>query len=405
MKRIHFHTKAHYYLALIIAFCIPLGRITPVFIVLFLLNWLIEGDFKNKFQNIFQNKLSLLFIAFFLMHVIGLAYTANMDAGLFDLQVKLSLFVFPFIFASRPLPKSQIRNLFWAFIAGGIVCSIIMLSRATYTYFAFSENNFFYQSFSFFIHPSYLSMYFNLCIAWLLLNRAKKSDTYNRFATILSFLVVLFFSFIIILLSSKMGLITMVLLYTGFILYYIVSRKKYAFGIIGFILFVGLVYSMVRFVPEIRDRVANVFTAISSESNNQAEAESTAVRMLIWRASNQIISEHFLFGAGTGDSKDVLMGEYQKRGMTGALEHKLNAHNEYYQVFISLGLIGFVLLILSLLIPLYNAFTSKNAIYILFLLIIILNIIPESMFETQAGVVFYAFFNSLLCFDNNKSQV
>ena len=405
MKRIHFHTKAHYYLALIIAFCIPLGRITPVFIVLFLLNWLIEGDFKNKFQTIFQNKLSLLFIAFFLMHVIGLAYTVNRDAGLFDLQVKLSLFVFPFIFASRPLSKMQIRNLFWAFIAGGLVCSLIMLSRATYTYFAFSENNFFYQSFSFFIHPSYLSMYFNLCIAWLLLSRAKKSDTYNRFATILSFLFVLFFSFIIILLSSKMGLIIMVLLYTGFILYYIISRKKYAFGIIGLVLFVGLVYSMVRFVPEIKVRVNNALTAMSSNSSNQSEAESTAVRMLIWSASNQIISEHLLLGVGTGDSKDVLMKEYEKRGMTGALEHKLNAHNEYYQVFISVGLIGFVLLILSLLSPLYKAFTSKNAIYILFLLIIILNFIPESMFETQAGVVFYAFFNSLLCFDNNKSLV
>ena len=377
----------------------------PVFIVLFLLNWIIEGDFKNKFQKIFQNKLSLLFIAFFLMHLIGLSYTENMDAGLFDLQVKLSLLVFPFILASRPVSKTQIRDLFWAFIIGCVLCSFIMLSRAIYTYMAFSENIFFYQAFSFIIHPSYLSMYFNLCIAWLLISRLKKSATSNGFASILWFIVVLFFSFIIVLLSSKMGLITMILLYIGFILYYILSRKKYLFGLIGLLLFIGSVFSIVRFVPEIRGRVNNVFVAMSSNSTNQAEAESTAVRMLIWSASNQIISERLLLGVGTGDSKDVLMTEYEKRGMTGAFEHKLNAHNEYYQVFISVGLIGFVLLILSLLLPLYKAFTSKNAIYILFLLIIILNFIPESMFETQAGVVFYAFFNSLLCFDNNKSLV
>ncbi len=403
MNKTQFHSQAHYYLALMIALCMPLGRITPIFIILFLLNWLIEGDFKNKFQNILQNKFSLLFIAFFLMHVIGMVYTENIDSGLFDLQVKLSLVVFPFILASRPLTKGQIRTVFWVFIAGGIICSLIMLSRAVYMYIVFAENKFFYQAFSILVHPSYLSMYFNLSITWLLMNSLKQSNTHNRFSTGLSTLIVLFFSFIIVLLSSKMGLITMVLIYLGFIIYFIISRKKYVFGIVTLLLFSVAVFSIIRFVPEIRGRVSAVFVAISNTSTNQAEAESTAVRMLVWSATNHLISENFIFGTGTGDSKDELMKEYEKRGMTGAWEHKLNTHNEYYQVFLSLGLIGFILLLMSLFFPLYKAFTSLNAIYILFLLIIILNIIPESMFETQAGVMFYAFFNSLLCFDNTKT--
>ena len=48
MKKIH--TKAHYVLAILIAFSLPFGRLTPIFISLMLLNWLIEGDFKNKFK-------------------------------------------------------------------------------------------------------------------------------------------------------------------------------------------------------------------------------------------------------------------------------------------------------------------------------------------------------------------
>lgn len=399
-----FHYKAHYYLAIIIALCLPLVRLTPVFIVLLLLNWLIEGDFKNKFQIVFKNKLALLFIAFFLIHVIGLAYTENMDAGLFDLQVKLSILLFPIILVSRPYNKPQIRTIFWAFVIGSVVCSFILLTRAVYTYVVFSENNFFYLQLSFFTHPSYLAMYFNFAIAWLMFSVFNKQQILNRFYTILSLCAIFFFSGMILLLSSKMGLIILLGLYIGFMIYFIISRKKYVLGFAGLIIIISSAYFLIRFVPEISDRLKTVIAAMSSSSNNQTEAESTAVRLLIWSAAKEVVSENFLVGTGTGDAKDALLVEYEKRGMTGALEHKLNAHNEYYQVFVSLGLIGFVLLILSLLLPLYSAFTSSNAIYILFLLIIIFNFLPESMLETQAGVIFYAFFNSVLCFNSNETN-
>ncbi len=395
----NFHNKAHYYLAIIIALCLPLVRLTPVFISLFLLNWLLEGDFKAKFQSVLKSKSALLFVSFFLIHVAGLSYTENMDAGWFDLQVKLSLFVFPIIIVSRPFNQEQIKNMFLAFVIGAVVCSLILLIRAFYTYFVFGENNFFYLQLSFFTHPSYIAMYFNLAVAWLLLNLFKKQEEYNRSTVLLSIVAILFFTFMIVLLSSKMGLLVLFLLFIGFAIYFIVSKKKYVMGFVGLLVIISSVFSLIRFVPEIGNRIKTVFTAISSTSNNQEESESTAVRMLIWSAANQVISENMLIGTGTGDSKESLIVEYEKRGMTGALEHKLNAHNEYYQVFVSLGIIGLIILMLTLLLPLYNAFTSSNAIYVLFLLIIILNFIPESMFETQAGVIYFAFFNSVLCFN------
>ena len=101
---------------------------------------------------------------------------------------------------------------------------------------------------------------------------------------------------------------------------------------------------------------------------------------------------------GTGDSKDELLKEYEKQGMAGAIENKLNTHNEYYQVIVGIGVIGFVLFLLSIFIPLGFAFKSNNVFYMFFILIIIFNFLSESMLETQAGVMFYAFFNSLLCF-------
>ena len=378
----------------------PFGILTPLFIALMLLNWLVEADFRNKFQAIIKNKFALLFIALYCLHLIGLLYTQNLDSGFFDVQVKLSFLLFPLLFGSRNMDDEQLKKIFFAFIAGGIVCSFVMLSRAIYAYAASGENIFFYTAFSFLIHPGYLSMYFNLCIAWLLVNIFNKNFIQYRYSALFSFLIIGFFSFIIVLLSAKIGLITMVLQYIGFLIYYIISQRKYLIGISGILLIVISMYSVIRLVPEIAGRVNGAVAALTNTNTNQAELESTAVRLLIWKAANEVIAENLIVGTGTGDVKDELMKEYEKRGMTGALEHKLNSHNAYYQVFLALGIIGFVLFISNLIFPLFLAFKTSNNVYLLFLLIIMINCFTEAMLETQAGVIFYAFFNSLLCFKN-----
>ncbi|CAN5339970.1 hypothetical protein BH10BAC1_BH10BAC1_18350 [soil metagenome] len=402
MNKKGFHIKAHYILALFIAFTLPFARFTAIGISLMLLNWLIEADFKNKFSQIASSKFALLFLAFFIWHLMGLFYTQNMDAGWFDIQVKLSLFIFPLVICSRPFDAKQIKNFFFAMILGIILSSLALLSIATYTYFTTTLIRFFYQEFSLLVHPSYISMYINVCISWLLLSVFRGEFKGTRFNNFLAILVVTFLSFINVLLSSKMGLITMVFVFIGFIIYYIVNRKKYIIGVASILLLAGSIFLAMKLFPEMAGRVTRSITAISNPPSNPADTESTAVRFFLWGAANQVISEHLIFGTGTGDSKDVLLKEYEKRGMTGAKEHKLNTHSEYYQVFVTIGLIGFILLIACLLFPLFKAFTSSNVIYILFLLIIILNFFPESMLETQAGVIFYAFFNSVLCFGNDQ---
>jgi hypothetical protein len=49
-----------------------------------------------------------------------------------------------------------------------------------------------------------------------------------------------------------------------------------------------------------------------------------------------------------------------------------------------------------LFLPAVAAFRRKDYIYFFFIILFSMNILVESMFENQAGVVFYAFFNSLL---------
>ena len=175
-------------------------------------------------------------------------------------------------------------------------------------------------------------------------------------------------------------------------------------GLAGLGIIAISIFVVMNYVPAISDRINRALDAVTNANPNETEVESTAVRLLVWKAAVQVISDNLIIGTGTGDSKDELMAEYKTRGMTGALAHELNAHNEFLQVFVSLGIIGFVLLLGNLYFPLFFAFKEGNIIYLLFLLIISLNFLTESMFETQAGVMFYAFFNSLLCFHKSRNS-
>ena len=208
------HKKLHLWLCLCIAFFLPFARLVPIFIVLLALNWLIQGDLKNKFRAIFKNRMALLFIAFYLLHIIGLIYTNNISFGLFDIQVKLYLLVFPLILASKPLESKNRQRIFLALVAGCIGTILFLLFRATYLYFAFGENDFFYEPLSsYLLHPSYLAMYITVAIAWLLINLVKPKKNETHISPILSILCIALFTLFIVMLSSKTGVLVLLLFY------------------------------------------------------------------------------------------------------------------------------------------------------------------------------------------------
>jgi O-antigen ligase len=124
--------------------------------------------------------------------------------------------------------------------------------------------------------------------------------------------------------------------------------------------------------------------------------DGTVARKEIWKVSIGLIRQHFIFGVGTGDVKDVFMEAYRQQNLSPIFKKKLNAHNQYFQTFITLGIFGFSLMVACLLVPAYRSLRKEDYLYTLFLLIFAINILFESMLETQAGVVFYAFFNAFL---------
>jgi len=393
------HSRIHFFLSCTIAFLLPFKQfgglqIIPLLISLLSINWILEGDFRSKFQGIRYKLVFCIFILFYLLHVAGLAWSVDKEAGVFDLQVKFSLFLFPWIFATRPFNTEKLDRILSCFLLGCASASVLLLLRATYIYAFTGENSFFYEQLSFFMHPSYFSMYLNLALIYLLFCVVKKENTQSK----LCWILIPLFVVVIILLSSKLGLISLLLILATTVCYVIFARKKYLYGIAGLGIMVLGIAGVLKFSPAIYNRVNNAVQAMSSDNSDKTKIESTAVRKLIWGASRDVISEHPFFGTGTGDSKAMLMQKYKQEGITGALKKNLNSHNAYLQILVSLGITGFLLFLGMLFLPLIIAWREGKPFFLCFILLMALNFIPESMLETQAGVMYYAFFNCMLLF-------
>ncbi len=383
-----------YYLLLLLVFCLPLNKkILPYIFACIILNWVIGLRLGTNFKSIFKNKYLLLFLSFYMLHLIGILYSHDLYYGANDVLLKLSLFIFPIvIFETINYSWDKVYKLLFSFVIGCFAACIICLIHSMIIYPIRKDLIvFFYGDLSFIHHPGYFSMYLNFVNVILLYFTFLSDSSRTKITTILSCLLIVFFSVFILLLNSKTGIIVSLLIYCIALLYYYLHFKK-GFIVLATIIGIGLFFfSIQHYVTKpVNPRFLKPEVMIQDEHKtiDKQTTESTSVRILIWGSAMEIIKQNLLFGVGTGDVKDVLLDKYKEKGMTGALNERLNAHDQFLQTFIALGLPGILLLFSSLVFPLIAALRKWNFIYITFLIIIFINFLTESMLETIAGVIF-----------------
>ncbi len=347
----------------------------------------------------------MLFILFYLLCLAGFLWTDNYSFALMDMEIKLSLLVFPLVFLlSEKFDGRQVELILKSFITGcaamALVCLIYALYRYLDTKYLISQGRgvydygvyyFLKERLSIWMHPSYRSMYFVLALSIIYFMK----DLFSK--RMLIFIIPLLITSVF-LYSSKAAILSLLLL-GAYMLFNIIFRKrKYLQAMIGLSVSVVLLFLVYKFVPQISERVNETIITLTTDVDVNKSDGSTASRVAVWKASLSLIPEYWILGTGTGDVKDVLLEKYRVDGMTHALEGKLNAHSQYLQVFVTLGLPGFLIFVSTLIFPLREAIRKKKTVYIAFLFLMLFNCVFESMLEIQAGVVYYAFFNSLFMF-------
>lgn len=408
-----FNDRTHFFIALIIAFLIPVYPvIVPPFIVLLVLNWLMEPQkIIGGIKGLLQNKSLLMMPLLYLLYAIGVIYSADVAEGGHILERKLSLLILPLIFSARiQHTRENINTYLKAFIVGCIASGIIYIAAAFYAYlkpvyvmidgaeYDIGLSNFYYAHLSPLIHPSYIALYFDFALFAVFYLTVKNEIRLNW----KWYIAVLFMCVFVLLLSSKAGWIGLFLV-AGYVCMQLLISKRWLASVAIAAVLAGLFYVFNISAPAYSQRLTSATRVVASsvtasEEKLEQSNDGTASRILVWKAAIDLIREDPLIGKGTGDAKEAMLQKYKEKGMMVEYDHKLNSHDQYLNTGVGLGIPGMILLLACLLLPLYRAVMGKQIILIAFILLCGMNFLFESMLETQSGVMFYAFFNTIFCF-------
>lgn len=491
--------------------------------------WLFTGDpVKVKFQRFIHNKIALLLVLLYLLHVIGLAYTSDFAYAFKDLKVKLPLLILPIVLSSvEPLPKKHFDLLMLIYVASVFVATCI--SFGTYIQHDYNDIREISRFISHIRFCLNIVLSMGIVVYYIYEKRITKGKHVPAFSTktalnhYLMWFLLFWFIYQIYIFESLSGYLAFAGMVVASLLYvYFTKVRSTAWRVAGLAVIVAVplatglvVYRTIdrlltvelvdltklekttalgndywhdtvcfpvedgKYIglyfcrPEMReawnrrsdlnydslthngenleatlaryltskglrkdaagvdalteDDLHNVENGVANYNNyihpgfrarlsetvfeynqyrryNNPNGGSLSQRIEYTRASFYLIKKHPVFGVGTGDIPDAYQTAYDELNSPLEAQFRHKAHNQYLSITVGFGIIGLILFLTTLLFPYGSSRRHRTYLYTVFLVIALLSMLPEDTIETQAGVTWFALFNSLLIFATGKGE-
>ncbi len=175
--------------------------------IILMANWLIEGNFKEKWNQLKSNKVFWAIICIYLLHIISLLYSQNINFAINDLKIKLPMLTLPIVyFSTNVLTKKEFTFSLICFIGGTFANTIWCY---VYSYFLNSIEN--VRDVSRFMSHIRLGMFINMAIifCWYLQNKAKQIIYKLFFLTLIVYFIL---SFIGLGLTAGIGFFSIIMI-------------------------------------------------------------------------------------------------------------------------------------------------------------------------------------------------
>lgn len=380
-------------------------RLSNLALIFMFIFWIVSGDYRNFPQAVRKKKILMLFIAFYLIHIVGLLYSDNLFAAYKELEKKIPLILFPIIIASIKDETLRLkRNELLAFYATvtGITCGLLV-AYAIYRYTVEGNSEVFYfreLTALIEVNAIYFAMYvlFAFGVYFYELNTEKKiADLIKKMLVYAASLMVFIF------ISSKTALFVFILLslHLVFLEFKHLSRiYRAAIGLVIILLIAALInYSSVT-KERIQNLVQSDWTQVwdANYTKNAETFTGFTVRVSFWKAALEQMTEDkvLIQGIGTGDNLDYLNKAYQEAGLIAAGYTNFNLHNAFMEVVLEFGLAGlFFYLFMWITIAIVGIQAKDNALIILLIIFFFFSM-TESILYVNKGLVFFSLWVSLL---------
>ena len=361
-------------------------------IILLLICRLTDGSPRVALRTAFCNVFFWAYAVIFLMELAGLLYTHDFAAAWRQMESKATLVAIPFIFLAGPFTDyNGYRKLLTAYCWLLAAVCLYCLSMAVVEYgWQHDIGVFFYHNLTSAVgvNAVFFSGYVLIAILFLLFTMDGRSRT----------IPIVFFTVMMILLSSRLLLLLLGIVFIVFLIGRRFSTMKRALKY-SFALLIALGLGTLAFTNNPFSRryqelsPARVSGSIHAAAISDASANGISLRLFIWRAAFQILNEHqaWAFGVTGGDGQTRLDQKYLDAGLyQGYLRY--NFHNEYIEVLVHSGLVGWTLFMLAIaaLIRMTRVTGTLPAVFTTGLILLLCS--TESALEMQHGIFLCCFF-------------
>ena len=375
-------------------------KFAPLFFIL-LITVVLSGIIKKEVS--FQlNVISSLFLLFYFCYLIGLIFTRDINAGVFELEKKLSFVIFPLLLSLKFKKIWSINVAYMGFILATFLVTLYGIIMALSAWLVAGGGNWVYFStaISPIHHPSYLAAYLTISTAFAFIGWREKLPFFSLYW------IIPFTIFVIVIhgfLQSLSGtLFLLIAIFTSLLIW---LRNKFRrpifYTIIILMPIIGFI--VINSIPSVqndwKDASSNIIeyskNPKSFVENREQTLSSSSVRIILWTAAFQIFYKH-PFGVGTGNMDEFMEKELIILKQKELTKQNFNPHNQFLQTAVEIGFFGLLVFFAILFSSIYFGLKYKNYLLIIISSNLLFNSLFESMLQRQSGIIFYCFWLCLL---------
>lgn len=364
---------------------------------------LVFNSWQEKKAILKERKFLYLVALFFLLSCLSAAVSINKSEGLAVIGYRLTLLAIPLslglVYISQPLKERIVAVFAIATTAGALLC----LLWSTYQAVQHHDLSLLYNdNLSLLINfqSVYLAMLVNMSVFSYMYLLVTKSTLLKKWWLIPALLILFVANF---LLASRISIGILYGSVVLFAVYKIVTQRKLVAGL-GLV--VGLLlagFLLLKFFPKTINRFKELtytrfdFKSEGKESHFNVEVNADQwnganIRLAVWQCTWAVIKQHPVVGTSTGDKLDELKKQYLKQGFMFGYKSNRSVHNNYLDIWLSMGLIGLLIFVTGyLLIPIVNCFKNKDWFGLILLTCLVIAMVTETHTDRMLGNTVIAF--------------
>jgi O-antigen ligase len=398
--------KISYYFILLFLLSLPFDRFYSHLIMIGLFLHTLIHLRKSNIRPVFTWE-NLALQSIFLLTVISTFYSADKTQGYQEAGKQAFILLIPLLFCLNPIELNRYRNNFFGVFSIGCTLAVSYLflqALVTINYYrlplaalfstAFINHNF---SEPFDIHATYFSMQLSLALVYLLSVVLKSA--FSKFNIFLLCCCCILTAGIIQL-GSKSVYIALLLIFNLAVPYFLMaSKKRFPYflisGAISVLLFAGI-YKTGAFKTR-------YISGLKNDLGISVSHDLTDPRLARWKVALGIVVASPLVGHGAGSETELLKTGYFQKKLYYSYLAGLNAHNEFLSLLIKSGVFGLIVYLVTLGFGIMVSIRNKDLMYFTFVALIFIVSFSENLLDVDKGIIYYAFFFSLLYFSSRST--